>query len=142
MRSSKTFYWEETKFFCSETRKLSCTSIFRWRHPIFEAFSMKRYSRVEYYQTKKLGKIEKMKMKNKEEENRLLVELCYNHQFLRSDSSILDHLRNEKIFQKYPFNRKISNKVYRWLTLKGSKNDKKTAFWQSTNNKFCLISFD
>ena len=77
---------------------------------------MKRYSRVEYYQTKKLGKIEKMKMKNKEEENRLLVELCYNHQFLRSDSSILDHLRNEKIFQKYSFNRKISNKVYRWLT--------------------------
>ena len=66
-----------------------------------------------------------MKMKNEEEKNRLSVELCYNHQFHRSGSSILDHLRYEKIFQKYSFNRKISNKVYRWLTLKGSKKHQK-----------------
>ena len=66
-----------------------------------------------------------MKMKNEEEKNRLSVELCYNHQFHRSDSSILDHLRYENIFQKYSFNRKISNKVYRCLTLKGSKKQQK-----------------
>ena len=81
-------------------------------------------------------------MKNEEEKNRLSVELCYNHQFHRSDSSILDHLRYEKFFQKYSFNRKISNKAYRWLTLKGSKKTTKTAFWQSTNNKRRSISFD
>ena len=68
-----------------------------------------------------------MKMRNEEEKNRLSVELCYNHQFRRSDSSILDHLRYEKNFQKYSFNRKISNKVYRLLTLKGSKKQQKNS---------------
>ena len=66
-----------------------------------------------------------MKNENEEEKNRLSVELCYNHQFHKSNSSILDHLRYEKFFQKYSFNRKISNKVCRWLTLKGSKKQQK-----------------
>ena len=38
---------------------------------------LKRYSWVEYYQIKKIGKNWKMKMKNEEEKNRLLVEMCY-----------------------------------------------------------------
>ena len=48
-----------------------------------------------------------------------------NHSCEIGDSSILDHLCYEKVFQKYSFNRKISNKVYRWLTLKGSKKHQK-----------------
>ena len=87
-----------------------------------------------------------MKMKNQEEKNRLLVELCYNYHFHMGDSSILDHHHCERIFQKYSFNQKISNKVYCWLTLWSSKklqkNNTKTVFWQSINDKLCLISFD
>ena len=48
---------------------------------------------------KKKGKNWKMKMKNEEEKNQLLVELCYNYHFHRSDSSILDHHHCEKVFQ-------------------------------------------
>ena len=50
---------------------------------------------MEYYQAKKIGK----KLKNEEEKNRLSVELCYNHQFHRSDSSILDHFAMKKFFK-------------------------------------------
>ena len=41
-----------------------------------------------------------MKTKNEEEKNRLSLELCCNHQFHKSDSSILDHLRYEKNLSK------------------------------------------
>ena len=78
-------------------------------------------------------------MKNEEEKNRLLVELCYNYHFHMGDSSILDYHHCERIFQKYSFNQKISNKVYCWLTLWSSKklqkNNTKTVFWQSINDK-------
>ena len=68
---------------------------------------MKRYSSLEYYQTKKnRKKLKKKKMKNGEEKNQLLVELCYNHHFHNSDSLILDHHHCE-IFQKYSINQKI-----------------------------------
>ena len=51
---------------------------------------------------------EKMKNENeKEEKNQLLVELCYNYHFHRSDSSILDHNHCEKNFQEYSINQKI-----------------------------------
>jgi len=54
-------------------------------------------------------------MKNEEEKNQLLVEMWYNYHFHRTDSSIFDHHRCERIFQKYSFNQKISNKVCHWL---------------------------
>ena len=50
---------------------------------------------------KKIEKNWKMTMKNEEEKNQLLVELCYNYHFHSSDSLILDHLHCEEIFQKY-----------------------------------------
>ena len=65
---------------------------------------------------KKMEKSRKMKMKNEEEKNQLLVELCYNYLFHRSYSLILDHHHCENIFQKYSINQKILNKVYCWLT--------------------------
>ena len=49
---------------------------------------------------KKIQKHSKMKMKNEEEENQLLVELCYNYHFHRSKSSIIERSHCEKIFQK------------------------------------------
>ena len=48
-----------------------------------------------------------MKKKNEEEENQLLVRLFYNYHFHRSDSLILERHQCEKIFQKYPFSKKI-----------------------------------
>ena len=51
-------------------------------------------------------------MKNEEEKNQLLVELCYNYHFHSDDSLILDHHDCEKNFQKYSINQKILNKVY------------------------------
>ena len=39
-------------------------------------------------------------MKNEEEEDQLLVELCYNYHFHSGDSLILDHHHCEKNFSK------------------------------------------
>ena len=46
-----------------------------------------------------------------------------------------------KILQKYSF-RQTSKDVKLNLLLVDSKKQQKTAFWQSINNKLCLISFD
>ena len=42
-----------------------------------------------------------MKMKNEEEKNQLLVELCYKYHFHMSEISILEDHYCEKIFEKY-----------------------------------------
>ena len=62
-------------------------------------------------------------MKNEEEKNQLLVELCYNYHFHSSDSLILDHLRYQKIFKKIHSIERYQKKSC-WLTLKGSKKQK------------------
>ena len=40
-------------------------------------------------------------MKNEEEKNQLLVELCYKYHFYMSETSILEDHHCEKIFEKY-----------------------------------------
>ena len=76
----------------------------------------------------------------------IVVELCYNYQFHRSDSSVLDHHHCEKIFHKYSFHQKISNKVYYWLIVKRPFVLMFFTifpyYYESTGNKLCLLSFD
>ena len=63
-------------------------------------------------------------MNNEEEKNQLLVELCYNYRFHRSDSSILNHHHYEKKISKI-FNQ--SKDINQILLLVDSKKSYKVA---------------
>ena len=80
-----------------------------------------------------------MKIKNEEEKNQLLVELCYKYHFYTNESSILEDHHCEKTFKKYLFNQKIQPEVDHRLTPKNSENQ---PFSRSTSQISKAISFD